>query len=255
MNIKKNITIEILMNSPFNSGGLTVNVSQNSVEYQQKILVLQPKVLELLVLLCAAQGQTLSKQTLTTALWPDTIVGPDSLANTVTRLRKALNDDAKSPQFIETVQRKGYRWLQEVDIAKGKVRNKKVALASFGLAIAATFIWLVFSMLIEPKTVPLETSTKINKFLFPDLHIKRLEEGGYEIQVGIDGELTEERKVAMLKEIKRITGEEHSDMIFTLDPIEPVCDKEGSSNSESDNDTDHSNLDKNGKEKKKVACP
>jgi len=249
MNINKNITIEKLMDSPFKSGGLTVNVSQNSVEYQQNILVLQPKVLELLVLLCAAQGQTLSKKSLTTALWPDTIVGPDSLANTVTRLRKALNDNAKSPQFIETVQRKGYRWLQDIDIAKRKVTKKNVTLASVGVAIAATFIWLVFSMLMEPKTVPLETNTKINKFLFPDLHIKRLEEGGYEIQVGIDGELTEERKVAMLKEIKRITGEEHSDMIFTLDPIEPTCDIEESHNS--GNDTENSNLDKNDKN---IAC-
>ncbi|PKI15870.1 winged helix-turn-helix domain-containing protein [Colwellia sp. 12G3] len=234
MIINKNITIEILMSSPFNSGGLTVNFSQNRVEYQQNILVLQPKVLELLVLLCAAQGQTLSKQTLTAALWPETIVGPDSLANSVTRLRKVLGDDAKNPQFIETVQRKGYRWLQEVDLTKHKITNRETVLAFTGVAISAAFIWAIYSTLLTPNVNPSITSAKAaeeittggEKFPFPDLHIERLAEGGYEIQVGIDGELTEERKVAMLKEIKRITGEEHSDMIFTIDPIKHDCKQE-----------------------------
>jgi len=215
MNIEKNIVLDELMNSPFTSGGLTVNFSQNRVEYQDKNLVLQPKVLELLILLCGAQGQTISKQTLITALWPDTVVGPDSLANSVTRLRKVLDDDAKNPKFIETVQRKGYRWLQDVEVAKGKETKSKVKYILIGGTITAAVIGGTFITKQESKTT--------EGFPFPDLHIQRLEEGGYEIQVGLDGELTEERKAAMLKEIKRITGEDHSDMIFTLDPIKPDC--------------------------------
>ena len=236
MNINKKTTIEYLMNSPFSSGGLMVNFSQNRVEYQQTTLVLQPKVLELLVQLCAAQGQTLSKQTLTAALWSETIVGPDSLANSVTRLRKALDDDARNPQFIETVQRKGYRWLPQVDVTpeigipKRKMTSRNITLSLTGMAIAVLVSWAMFTRLSDPispveAALPstVETKAKVGKFPFPDLHIIRLPEGGYEIQVGVDGELTEARKIAMLKEIKRITGEEHSDMIFTIDRPEPDC--------------------------------
>lgn len=214
MKEKNEITIEKLMTSPFITGALTVNVSQNSVEYQKKTLVLQPKVLELLVLLCAAQGATQSKAALTSALWPDTIVGPDSLANTVTRLRKVLNEEIKNPHFIETVQRKGYRWLQDVTLVKEqKSQNKKtVVFAMSTLLIVA--VYGVFNLFSESTAAPIKTE----KFPFPDLQIQRLADGGYEIQVGIEGELTEEKKAAMLQEIKRITGEEHSDMIFTVDP-------------------------------------
>lgn len=218
------LTIEKLMTSSFKTGDLTVNFNQNRVSYQHKELVLQPKVLELLVLLCAAQGQTLSKQTLTTALWPDTIVGPDSLANTVTRLRKVLNDNAKQPEFIETVQRKGYRWCQDVNLVIPNKRNMSVKKTKTIIILTGVMTillggWLYSSFVM---TVP-EVAPPVTKFPFPDLYIERLPEGGYEVQVGIDGELTEERKAAMLKEIKRITGEEHSDMIFTIDPIEPSC--------------------------------
>ncbi len=228
MKIEKTTVLDELMNSPFTSGGLTVNFNQNRVAYQDKNLVLQPKMLELLILLCGAQGQTISKQTLITALWPDTVVGPDSLANSVTRLRKVLDDDAKNPKFIETVQRKGYRWLQDVEVAKGKVPKSKIKYILMGVTITAAVIGGMFIIKQEPTTT--------EGFPFPDLHIQRLEEGGYEIQVGLDGELTEERKAAMLKEIKRITGEEHSDMIFTLDPIKPDCKQKKSKDFVSGND-------------------
>ncbi len=250
MTIENTLNVKSLQSTAFVSGDLTVNFSQNRVNFQHHELVLQPKVLELLVLLCAAQGQTLSKQTLTAALWPDTIVGPDSLANTVTRLRKALNDNAKQPAFIETVQRKGYRWLQDVSLVEVNVKQvdeqvsepithkvgahklstnqlsmpkwiaNKVQLRAVVITIAVTTLsaWWLYVFFQSPVE-----QQPIQKFPFPDLYIERLPGGAYEIQVGIDGELTEERKAAMLKEIKRITGEEHSDMIFTIDPIEPSC--------------------------------
>jgi hypothetical protein len=55
------------------------------------------------------------------------------------------------------------------------------------------------------------------------LSIQKLSDGGYEIQVGIDGELTAEKEAAMLTELKRITGEEDSGWEFTVDKIDPQC--------------------------------
>ena len=54
---------------------------------------------------------------------PDTVVGPDSLANTMTKLRKVLQDDPKAPEYIKTVQRKGYIWLPQVTYQQPKMRS------------------------------------------------------------------------------------------------------------------------------------
>lgn len=201
-----------LIQVPFITGPLIVDFSQNQLTLHGETLVLQPKVLELLIILCAADGKTLSKQELTDMLWPDTVVGPDSLANTMTRLRKILKDDAKNPVFIKTVQRKGYLWLPNVEHVekKSKIFNRQYLLAA--ASICALTIWLYF--LVKPKA---------EKFPFPDLSIQKLQDGGFEIQVGIEGELTEEKKAAMLEELKRITGEEGSDMKFTVDDLSPDC--------------------------------
>lgn len=217
----KDLSLNQLMEFPFETGGVIVNFSQNNIGRAGETHILQPKVMELLILLCCAQGETLTKQALITALWPDTIVGPDSLANSMARLRKALGDDAKNPKFIQTIQRKGYRWLQPIVLsnplfnepAKVSLKSKYFSLLLLVcICIAATIFFTSFLSKDEPES-----------FLFPDLSIKKLADGGYEIQAGIEGELTEEKKAAMLKEIKRITGEENSGMEFTIDPLKSDC--------------------------------
>ena len=225
--MNEQLTAAQLMASPFTTGALKVNFSQNRVVFHDNELVLQPKVLELLVLLCAAQGETISKQVLVDSLWPDTVVGPDSLANTMARLRKALNDDAKNPTFIATVQRKGYRWLQGVECVdkaeakpEAELKNKRPPTTYLILAASVVCVGLIGLFLMKPAP-ELAPVIKAENFPFPDLKIQKLPEGGYEIEVGIEGELTQERKAAMLKELKRITGEEHSGMEFTVDPVEP----------------------------------
>lgn len=221
MNIEKvdtTLTIEELMINPFSTAGVEVNVSQNSIVVDGQNSLLQPKVLELLTLLCAAQGETLTKQELIQTLWPDTVVGPDSLANTMARLRKVINDDAKNPTYIQTVQRKGYRWLQPVTLVTKQTNTSVWSRRKVGLTAAICLVVIaVFLTTFSHKQKPVE------KFPFPDLSIKKLEGGGYEIQAGIEGELTEEKKKAMLEEIKRITGEQDSGMVFTVDPVKPNC--------------------------------
>jgi DNA-binding winged helix-turn-helix (wHTH) protein len=208
------ITASQLMQSPFETGSLIVDFSQNQVTLNGENLVLQPKVLELLIILCSANGKTLSKQELIDKLWIDTVVGPDSLVNTMARLRKILKDDPKNPKFIKTVQRKGYLWIPSVINIKENNVIFDVTKVLFIAGIFAVGVFLFFIFQPEPQSEP---------FPFPDLSIKKLDEGGYEIQVGIEGELTDEKRMAMLAELKRITGEEHSGMEFTVDEIVPTC--------------------------------
>jgi transcriptional activator of cad operon len=72
---------------------------------------LEPKVADLLFLLAARAGQAVTREQIMAALWPGQVVGEDSLARAVFKLRQALGDEAKSPRFIETLSKRGYRWL------------------------------------------------------------------------------------------------------------------------------------------------
>lgn len=75
---------------------------------------LEPKVADLLAFLVERASQVVSKDDLTHHLWPDVIVGEDALPRCVSKLRRALGDDPKSPRFIETVPKRGYRLLAPV---------------------------------------------------------------------------------------------------------------------------------------------
>lgn len=67
--------------------------------------------MDLLCVLAAHRGQVVSREALMQALWPDVVVGDDSLARTVSKLRQALGDDARSPTYLETIAKRGYRLL------------------------------------------------------------------------------------------------------------------------------------------------
>jgi DNA-binding winged helix-turn-helix (wHTH) protein/Tfp pilus assembly protein PilF len=72
---------------------------------------LEPKLLDLLRLLIEAEGAVVAHERLLDALWPGMIVGEDTVARSVSRLRRALGDSARAPRYIETLPKRGYRLL------------------------------------------------------------------------------------------------------------------------------------------------
>ncbi|MBL4544437.1 MAG: winged helix-turn-helix domain-containing protein [Oceanicaulis sp.] len=75
---------------------------------------MEPQVMDLLVYLAEANGEVRSKDEIASALWPDASVNDDALSRTVWKLRQALGDDAKSPRYVQTVSRRGYRLLETI---------------------------------------------------------------------------------------------------------------------------------------------
>lgn len=71
---------------------------------------LSPKSFDLLQMLIERRPALVTKSELQDRLWPDTVVLEANLGNAVAEIRKALRDDPKSPQFISTVSRRGYRF-------------------------------------------------------------------------------------------------------------------------------------------------
>jgi DNA-binding winged helix-turn-helix (wHTH) protein/tetratricopeptide (TPR) repeat protein len=77
-------------------------------------ITLRPKTFDVLRYLVDHHGQLVTKATLLDAVWAGAIVSDSMPAVCVKELRKALGDDAKKPRFIETVQRRGYRFIAQV---------------------------------------------------------------------------------------------------------------------------------------------
>src|SRR5580765_4777473 len=75
---------------------------------------LTPKAAAVLGMLVARAGQPVTKQELFAEVWADRIVSDDALTTCIQELRKALGDDARSPRYIETRHRSGYRFVAPI---------------------------------------------------------------------------------------------------------------------------------------------
>ena len=91
-------------------------VSQASFLSEVRYFELQEKPLQLLLLLLEHPGQILLREDLQRRLWPDgTYVDFDKGLNTaVKKLRYALGDSPDKPVFIETIPRRGYRFIAPI---------------------------------------------------------------------------------------------------------------------------------------------
>jgi DNA-binding winged helix-turn-helix (wHTH) protein len=78
-----------------------------------KALHLEPKALELLVLLLERRPEAVAKPEIRDRLWPDTFVSESNLTGLVAQVREALGDDPRQPTYIRTVHGFGYAFAGE----------------------------------------------------------------------------------------------------------------------------------------------
>lgn len=98
-------------------GDWQVDPSTLRIRRQADEIRLEPKVMDVLIYLSEHAGQVVSREQLENSVWQGTIVGYDALTSTIIKLRKALRDDSRSPRYIETIPKKGYRLLAETQSA------------------------------------------------------------------------------------------------------------------------------------------
>src|SRR5579872_868324 len=81
---------------------------------------LQEQPFQVLAILLEHPGEVVTREELQKKLWPaDTFVDFDhGLNKAVSKIREALGDSAESPRFVETVARRGYRFLADVKVAE-----------------------------------------------------------------------------------------------------------------------------------------
>ena len=91
-----------------------VDVTNRLVLRHDVPLPLTPKAVEILVALIAHRGEILSKSDLMKIVWPDTVVEDGNLAQNIYLLRKTLNEGSDGRQYVETLARRGYRFVGEI---------------------------------------------------------------------------------------------------------------------------------------------
>jgi adenylate cyclase len=105
---------DINPHEPFEIGEWQVDPDSGRIRRGDDEIKLEPKVMAVLVYLAQHPGKVLSREDLETTIWAGTIVGYDALSNSIIKLRKALGDDRRDPHYIETVSKKGYRLVANV---------------------------------------------------------------------------------------------------------------------------------------------
>lgn len=78
-------------------------------------VALPPKVLDLLFLLASQPSRLVTKDDILQALWPDVAVTDNAITQAISDLRHALGDSATAPRFVQTVPRRGYRFVAPVE--------------------------------------------------------------------------------------------------------------------------------------------
>src|SRR5262249_26662397 len=79
-----------------------------------KAVPLTPKALDLLLTLVEQHGHLLEKEELFKAVWPDSFVEESNLSSNIALIRKALGENGNGERYIETVPKRGYRFVAEV---------------------------------------------------------------------------------------------------------------------------------------------
>jgi DNA-binding winged helix-turn-helix (wHTH) protein/Flp pilus assembly protein TadD len=78
-------------------------------------LTLSPKLVDVLLYFVSRPSVLVTKDELFSAIWPDVTVTENALTQAISDLRKALGDEPASPRYIQTVARRGYRFIASVE--------------------------------------------------------------------------------------------------------------------------------------------
>ena len=86
----------------------------NELGRASETLRVEPKAMEVLMVLAGRPGGVVSREELLSLVWPGVVVGDEALTQSIIKLRRALGDNPRSPVYIETISKRGYRLIAPV---------------------------------------------------------------------------------------------------------------------------------------------
>ena len=142
----------------YDFGAFRLDTGERALTRNGQVVPLTPKAFDTLVVLVRNSGHVVEKDQLLKEVWPDTFVEEGVLAVNVAAIRKALSDGEEGRSYIETVPRRGYRFIGEVHALEKRPRMKlrrrsqtgershrlgAWGLAAGLLALVLAWLWLV----------------------------------------------------------------------------------------------------------------
>jgi TolB-like protein/DNA-binding winged helix-turn-helix (wHTH) protein/Flp pilus assembly protein TadD len=95
-------------------GHFRLDVRERVLWRDEELIALTPKAVEVLIILVERRGQVVAKDDLMERLWPDTFVEETNLSHHIHKIREALGEQPDGSGFIETLPKRGYRFVAPV---------------------------------------------------------------------------------------------------------------------------------------------
>jgi len=95
-------------------GVFRIDVTERVLFGEKDVVSLTPKAFDTLLVLVENSGHVLGKEELMEKVWPDSFVEENNLAQNISALRKALDEEGGGQKYIETVPKRGYRFVADV---------------------------------------------------------------------------------------------------------------------------------------------
>jgi DNA-binding winged helix-turn-helix (wHTH) protein/TolB-like protein/Flp pilus assembly protein TadD len=131
-----------MVSVPMRIGEWLADPAKNELRRGRDVVRVEPKAMDLLVALACKPGQVMTREELLAAVWPGVVVGDEALSQSVTKLRRALGDESRSPRYIETISKRGYRLVAPVSQSRHTLKRWSVAATGLLLAGAALFFFM-----------------------------------------------------------------------------------------------------------------
>src|SRR5271169_70715 len=118
-------------NSVVRFGTYQVSLQSGEVRKAGLRIRVQQQPMKLLEILLERPGEVVTREEFRSRVWPNDNFGDFDLALNIAigKLRSALGDSAENPRFIETLPKRGYRFIAEVSVVDGDPRPKRTGLA------------------------------------------------------------------------------------------------------------------------------
>ena len=111
----------------FKFDGFTVDTEDFVVKRNGEVVSLTPRAFDVLRLLLRHSGHVVEKRQLFDEVWKETFVSDNALTKVIKELRHALADPADEPRYIETIPKRGYRFIGKLDENSRRGGNQLIA--------------------------------------------------------------------------------------------------------------------------------
>src|SRR5690606_6460609 len=102
----------------FSAGEALVQPSLNRISIRGRVAQVEPKVMQVLMLMAARPGTVIARSTFLDTVWAGTVADDYLLNRAISELRRILDDDPQAPRYIETIRKGGYRLVAPIAPAR-----------------------------------------------------------------------------------------------------------------------------------------